>query len=235
MRLPGEVRIALRYRETLGLSSLLYGTFELAELEFARSRLRPGDDAMDIGANVGIFSVVMGADVGRSGRVFAFEPAPGNIVRLKKNLERNGLDHAQLFPCALGEADGQMTLHLATDPAYPSLLEVQSGLADGTSVSVPVRRLDAVWEEAGRPRIGFVKMDVEGAEAAVIRGATGLLGTCHPTMLIEANSAEQLEILRDLLAPFAYQVEQPAGFAPHNFVFYPVSYTHLDVYKRQRR
>lgn len=220
LRLPGEVRIALRYRETLGLSSLLYGTFELAELEFARSRLRPGDDAMDIGANVGIFSVVMGAAVGRSGRVFAFEPAPGNIVRLKKNLERNGLDHAQLFPCALGEADGQMTLHLATDPAYPSLLEVQSGLADGTSVSVPVRRLDAVWEEAGRPRIGFVKMDVEGAEAAVIRGATGLLGTCHPTMLIEANSAEQLEILRDLLAPFAYQVEQPAGFAPHNFVFY---------------
>ena len=97
---------------------------------------------------------------------------------------------------------------------------MQSGLADGTSVSVPVRRLDAVWEEAGRPRIGFVKMDVEGAEAAVIRGATGLLGTCHPTMLIEANSAEQLEILRDLLAPFAYQVEQPAGFAPHNFVFY---------------
>ena len=147
-------------RQTLGLSSLLYGTFELAELEFARSRLRPGDDAMDIGANVGIFSVVMGAAVGRSGRVFAFEPAPGNIVRLKKNLERNGLDHAQLFPCALGEADGQMTLHLATDPAYPSLLEVQSGLADGTS-AVSYTHLDVYkrqewcWWKCSLPR--FIK------------------------------------------------------------------------------
>lgn len=89
------------------------------------------------------------------------------------------------------------------------------GEEPGTGVSVPVH----VWEEAGRPRIVFVKMDVEGAEAAVIRGATDLLGTCRPTMLVEANSAEQLQILRTLLAPFGYQVEQPAGFAPHNFVF----------------
>lgn len=226
LRLPGEGKIALRYRETLGWSSLLYGTFELAELEFVRSYLRAGDNVMDIGANVGIFSVLMGATLGQSSRVFAFEPAPGNVVRLRRNLERNRLDDAQVFPCALGEADGQMTLHLAMDPAYPSLVEVESGLGDGTGVPVQVRRLDGIWEEFGRPRIAFVKMDVEGAEAAVIRGASRLLEDCQPTMLVEANSPEQLDVLRGLLAPFGYRVMQPEGFAPHNYVFYhPASAT----------
>ena len=217
--LPEKAKIALRYRDTLGLSSLLYGTFELAELEYVRHYLRAGDEVMDIGANVGIFSVLMGVALGRTGRTYSFEPAPANVRRLKRNLERTGLDKAQVFPCALGEADGRMTLHLATDPAYPSLVEVQSGLGDGTGVAVEVRRLDGVWEEAGRPRIAFVKMDVEGAEAAVIRGASRFLADCHPTMLVEANSPAELEVLRGLLAPYGYEARQPEGFAPHNYVF----------------
>jgi hypothetical protein len=99
-------------------------------------------------------------------------------------------------------------------------VEVESGLADGTGVTVQVRRLDGVWEEIGRPRVAFVKMDVEGAEAAVIRGAGRFLEDCHPTMLIEANSPEQLDVLRALLAPFGYRAVQPEGFAPHNYVFH---------------
>lgn len=220
LQLPGSGKIALRYRETLGLSSLLYGTFELAELDFARSYLRPGDGALDIGANVGIFSVVLGGVVGESGRVLAFEPSPANIARLQANLNRNGLGMVQIFPCALGSAESQMTLHLATDPAYPSLMAVESGLADGTGVLVEVRRLDGVWEAAGRPDIAFVKMDVEGAEPDVIRGASNLLQSCHPTLLVEANSPEQFEILRELLAPLGYQAAQPKGFAPHNHLFF---------------
>jgi FkbM family methyltransferase len=218
--LPGGAKIALRYRETLGLSSLLYGTFELAELKFVRRYLRAGDDVMDIGANVGIFSVMMGVALGQSGRVFAFEPAPGNVVRLRKNLEYNGLDHAQLFDCALGEADGWLTLHLATDPAYPSLVEVQSGLADGTGVPVQVRRLDSVWEETGRPRIAFVKIDVEGSEPGVIRGAGRMIEECRPTMLIEANSKAELDAIRTLLDPYGYQMERPEGFTVHNYIFF---------------
>jgi FkbM family methyltransferase len=218
--LPCGARIALRYREILGQSSLLYGIFELAELEYVRRYLRAGDDVMDIGANVGIFSVLMGVVLARTGRTFSFEPAPANLMRLKRNLERNGLDKTRVFPCALGEADGLMTLHLATDPAYPSLVEVQSGLGDGTGVAVEVRRLDGVWEEAGRPRIAFVKMDVEGAEAAVIRGASRFLSDCHPTMLVEANSPAELEVLRKLLAPYGYEAGQPEGFASHNYIFF---------------
>lgn len=218
--LPAGAKIALRYRETLGLSSLLYGTFELAELKFAEQVLSTGATALDIGANVGIFSVVMAAKAGANGRVFSFEPLPANVVRLKKNLRRNGLADSGVFAVALGQADGEMRLRLAHDPAYPSLHEVEGGLADGTDVQVQVRRLDAVWEELGMPDVAFVKMDVEGAEADVLKGGARFLGTCRPTMLIEANSESQLAALRSILSAYGYRDRQPEGFAPHNHIFF---------------
>jgi len=221
---PGEVWVGLRYRETLGLSSLLYGTFELAELTFVSQYLRPGDKAMDIGANVGIFSVVMGASVGAHGAVFAFEPVASNVLRLEKNLGRNALGNVSVFPVALGAADGQMRLHMATDPAYPSLHEVQGGFGSGTEVLVQVRSLDCIWEELGCPDISMVKIDVEGSELEVLRGASRFLTTSCPTLLIEANSVKDLDLLCDRLCSLGYRHVRPEGFAPMNHLFIlPVS------------
>lgn len=219
LNVPGGGRVTLRYRETLGLSSLLYGTFELAELNFVARYLRPGDVALDIGANVGLFSVTMGNTVGKVGRVIAFEPAPANLQRLQVNLDRNMLGTVQVIPCALGNTSGSMMLQLASDPAFPSLVKVELGFADGSAVPVDVRRLDMVWEDAGRPVIALIKLDVEGAETDVIRGAEKLLLACHPTMIVEANSDAQLSALHDLLRPYGYRAIHPDGFAPHNHLF----------------
>lgn len=224
LAVPGAAWVSLRYRETLGLSSLLYGTFELAELTFVSRYLRSGEMAMDIGANVGIFSVVMGTAVGASGRVIAFEPVPANIVRLGANLRKNGLSNVQVSPLALGISDGQMMLCMATDPAYPSLRKVQGDFGNGIDVPVQVRSLDGVWEELGRPNIAFVKMDIEGAEVDVLRGASRFLLTCRPTLLVEANSVEELDALRGQLCNLGYRHVRPEGFVPMNHLFiFPAS------------
>lgn len=221
---PGNTRVSLRYRETLGLSSLLYGVFELAELNFVTQYLRPGDKAMDIGANVGIFSVVMGATVGAHGAVFAFEPVASNVSRLEKNVRKNTLGNVSVLSLALGAADGQMRLYMATDPAYPSLQEVQGGFGSGTEVLVQVRSLDGIWEELGCPDISLVKIDVEGSEADVLRGAIVFLTTCCPTLLVEANSAKDLDSLCEQLGGLGYRHVRPEGFAPMNHLFiFPVS------------
>ena len=224
LAVPGAARVGLRYRETLGLSSLLYGTFELAELTFVSRYLRPGDMAMDIGANVGIFSVVMGATVGAQGRVFAFEPVSSNVLRLEKNLRKNGFGNVQIFPLALGASDGQMSLRMATDPAYPSLREVQGGFGSGDDVLVQVRSLDGVWEELGCPDISLVKIDVEGSEADVLNGASHFLKACRPTLLIEANTVVELDSLREQLCGLGYQHVRPEGFVSMNHLFiFPAS------------
>ena len=221
---PAPVRVSLRYRETLGLSSLLYGAFELAELNFVNQYLRPGDKVMDIGANVGIFSIVMGATVGAQGRVFAFEPMSSNVLRLEKNIRKNGLGNVQIFPLALGASDGQMSLRMATDPAYPSFREVQGGFGSGDDVLVQVRSLDGVWEELGCPDISLVKIDVEGSEADVLNGAVHFLKACRPALLIEANTVVELDALREQLCGLGYRHVRPEGFVSMNHLFiFPAS------------
>lgn len=217
---PGEAKVWLSYRETVGLSSLLYGTFEKAELNFVSRYVRQGDTAFDIGANVGIFSVVLGAAVGKSGHVVAIEPVSENVARLKKNLAKNDLDNVNVMPVAFGAAEGRLLLNLASDAAYHSLGAVEKTFRADEEVFVEVRRLDDVWREMGCPVVSFVKMDVEGAESDVLRGATAFLEACRPVLLIEANTKGQLEELRVRLGAFGYVHIHPQGFVPHNHVFY---------------
>lgn len=217
---PGEAMVSLSYRETLGLSSLLYGTFEKAELGFVSRYVRQGDTVFDIGANVGIFSVVLGTAAGKSGHVIAIEPVFENVSRLKKNLAKNDLENVNVMPLALGAAEGKLLLHLASDAAYHSLGAVEKAFRGDEEVFVEVRRLDDVWTEMGCPVVSFVKMDVEGAESDVLRGATAFLHACCPVLLIEANTKSQLEDLRVRLGVFGYAHLHPQGFVPHNHVFY---------------
>ena len=220
LRVPGGARLSLSYRETLGLSSLLYGTFEKAELSFVSRYVRQGDTAFDIGANVGIFSVVLGSAVGKTGHVAAIEPVSENVARLKKNLEKNDLDNVSAIPLALGAVDGRMVLHMASDAAYHSLGPVEKAFRADGEIFVAVRRLDDVWTEMGCPVVSFAKIDVEGAEGDVLRGAVALLKACCPVLLIEANTKAHLDELRVQLGALGYAHSHPDGFAPHNHLFY---------------
>jgi hypothetical protein len=82
-----------------------------------------------------------------------------------------------------------------------------------------VRRLDNVWDEAGKPSVAFIKMDVEGAEINVLMGAPRLLSTCRPSLLVEANSAEHFSQLKVHLFRLGYRHIRPEGFLPYNHLF----------------
>ena len=110
-------------------------------------------------------------------------------------------------------------MQLSDDAAYPSMYEVQEDLGNGRSVTVEVRTLDEIWVEIGRPKVSFVKIDVEGAEVEVIRGANGFISQCVPTLLIEANAKEQLQHLIAVLIPYGYKLLKPTGFRVHNYLF----------------
>jgi FkbM family methyltransferase len=214
-------RMRFQYRETIGWSSLLYGPFEQAELAHVRSIVEPGDTVFDIGANIGLFSVVLGRAVGPTGRVVAAEPVAANAERARRNFALNGLDNVQIVAAAIGDTTGSVSLNLSDDAAYPSIGMVAESRGNGRVVDVPLRRLDDIWRELGEPAVRFIKIDVEGAEEAVLRGAMRLLTNAGPTLLLEANDAPALENLRRLLSPLGYTLVQPAGYSPHNHLAIP--------------
>ena len=213
--LPGGGTIAVRYRERIGLSMLLYGSFEAAETELLRSLARPGTTAIDAGANVGLITVPLALAVGRTGHVLAFEPAPETVARLRENLRRNGLENVTVVEAALGAERGAATLVLGEDSAYNST--ALTSPAGGREVRV--ERLDDVWEEAGRPDVSVLKVDVEGAELDVLAGAAELVRSSRPAVLVEAAEPQRAEAVTQLLAGHGYRLTPAAGVQSWNLLF----------------
>lgn len=120
---------------------------------------------LDIGANIGYFSIVAGKVVGDSGKVFAFEPYPSTFEFLNKNIKTNGLKNIVAVKKAVSNRAGVQRLYLANDPGEHSL-----GGRDGVkSIDVEITTVDEfMWGK----KVDFIKMDVEGAEFHVLMGMT---------------------------------------------------------------
>jgi FkbM family methyltransferase len=218
-RLPLGRRIEVRYREGIGLSMLLEGQFEGGEIETLASYAHSDSTAIDVGANIGIYTIVLAAAVGTAGRVLAFEPAPVNVDRLRRNLQLNGIANVDLLPLAVGARSERVALYMSDDPALHSTSEVAAQRRAGRSLIVAASSLDMVWNDVGRPAVSVVKIDVEGVELGVLQGARELLAACRPILLIEIKSARRLADIKGFLAPYDYRANQPEGFMSWNYLF----------------
>lgn len=218
--LPGGGLVHLHPRETIGFATLLYGGFEMAEISRAIEGSPQGTTTFDVGANVGIYTVALARAVGLDGLVVAVEPDPANLRRLRGNLALNSIGNVRVVEAVAGDRDGTVDLYLADDPAFNSVVAVEGRLARPRGVEVvPSVRLDEVWDGLGRPTVSFVKIDVEGAEIAVLRGAKQMLATARPSLQVEASDEHRLALLRSELAPLGYADSPQPGFQPWNHLF----------------
>jgi len=185
-----------------------------------RARLRPGDVAVDCGANMGLFTLMMAERVGPGGSVYAFEPSPGSRRDLGRVLRLNRPAAAVVVnACALSDTCGEATFCdvMATDvrreASHLSALGRIGfiGGPDHQVVVVPTTTLDAyVAERKITPRL--VKIDVEGAEFLVLEGARNCLTACQPLLVIEIHQDERGEFdhtrLKKYLDQYGYKYAQ---------------------------
>ncbi len=143
--------------------------------------LRPGMTVIDVGANHGMFSLEAAHLIGPGGVVHAFEPTPGTRQLLQNNLAVNGLSTVKVFASALGEMPGAARLRVHKEMSGLNTLAThevtwnrQTLVADEI-IEVSVTTLDAHATAEGLDHIDFLKIDVEGFELGVIRGAHNLL------------------------------------------------------------
>src|SRR5580658_2066437 len=170
-------------------ATLFYEGFENAERSFVQSFLRPGMTVLDIGAHHGYYTLLASRRVGPSGRVLAFEPSPRERNRLNLHLRFNRCKNVSVESCALGDADsaGQLFLAPTNESGFNSLRKPDV-LGATTPISVVVQRLDQVLVNQRIESVDFVKLDVEGAELSVLKGAHELLTKRpRPTILAEVQ------------------------------------------------
>jgi FkbM family methyltransferase len=164
----------------------IYGAYEPPESAMIAGLLRPGDFAIDVGANHGWFALLMGARVGPSGRVWAFEPVPPMLDELRANLELNSGLPVDVKPLALGEERGEVKLHLFSGLVHGHASTSTLGRDDYVEYAAELHRLDDLV--AGEEAPALVKVDVEGAELGVLRGALPLLEADDPPIwMLEVN------------------------------------------------
>lgn len=166
---------------------MLAGRYERETTRIFEQTAKSGMVVIDIGAHVGYFSLLAARRVGSEGRVYAFEPEPMNYDLLVKNAELNGYQNIDPIRKAVSSEVGVATLHLsALDNGRHSIFG--QGLPQSRDETVETTTMDAFLEKEGWPTVGLVKVDVEGAELAVLQGMGSLLGgSAELSMIIEFN------------------------------------------------
>ena len=139
-----------------------------------RRIVKPGMTVVDIGANIGYYTLLAAKIMGSNGRVYAFEPDPEYSVLLEKNIAINRLnDIVKLFKLAVGSEEKKSAFFLGNLTA--SSLFNLTGVTTGKTVVVDVISLDRFFSERNWPSVDVVKMDIEGSEKAALEGMRGLL------------------------------------------------------------
>src|SRR2546428_2363559 len=150
------------------------GIWELATTDLFIELLRKGGRVVDVGANVGWFTLLAASRVGQDGTVLSFEPAPANFSLLAKSVERNKFRNVRLFNEIVSDIDGTRTLYLARRAQETGLHSIVRSHG-GEELAISSVRLDTMARSLGNHRIDVLKVDVEGAEPEVLLGAEGLI------------------------------------------------------------
>jgi FkbM family methyltransferase len=192
------------------------------DLSLVERHLSPGDVFIDCGANVGMFTVAGASKVEREGLVVSFEPVPETRAALERNITVNVFNNVIVLPHALSDVRTQRTFFVAANGAglssfAPAVL--------GIPITVQTLRPDDVLPLLGSRKVSVLKMDIEGAEVAALRGAKRLLSEHQPVLLVEVEDRHlrrqhsSAEELYELLESLGYH---PAtGGQPPNVLFTP--------------
>jgi FkbM family methyltransferase len=155
--------------------------FESAATEALRTWIIPGTTVIDVGANIGFFTVRFARWVSPGGRVIAIEPETDNLRLLHHRLKSSGLTSTvDVIEGVAAEESGMM--RLAVDPFHPA----DHRLA-GEGLPVPAWTIDQLVAARGWPVISLIKIDVQGAEVRVLRGARATIARFHPHLFVEVD------------------------------------------------
>ena len=195
-----------------------FGEYDPRMSDFMRLHVKEGQTAWDIGAERGWFSLLMGKAVGPTGRVDSFEAFAPNAQRLRQNIARNAMNHVHVHELAVSDRAGTMCFEPPSDQVTGNVgfLEGCSGVGYLTAekkpgtIEVPTIGLDDFAEQEKVERVDFIKLDIEGAEVAALRGGDTILRQHRPILAVEYNRATlhragtSLQELDDLIASFNY-------------------------------
>jgi FkbM family methyltransferase len=156
------------------------GSYEWDMCHIFEKTVQPNDIVFDVGAHVGYYTLLSAVLIGNRGHVFAFEPFPRNLDYLRRHMLLNRITNVTILDCAVTDASGEIGF-------VPGPTTCTGHVAATGSLNVRAISLDDLFVDRVIPMPNVIKIDVEGAELAVLRGAAGLLAEGRPTIFLSTH------------------------------------------------
>jgi FkbM family methyltransferase len=203
--LRGPLR-GMKWIKGAGPNAYWVGTYEVQRVQAFAAALFPGATVYDIGANVGIYTLLASRLSGPKGMVYAFEPLPRNVKFLRRHVALNHLQNCTVIESAVGNCVGSRRFSAENWEASMAHLA-----ADGEMV-VPMTTLDTcIYGEHRLRRPDVLKIDVEGAELEVLEGAHRAITEFHPKIFLEIHGTQLHVDCCAILKAQGYAIEEGYG------------------------
>jgi FkbM family methyltransferase len=182
-------------RGYISVREYVHGTYEPEVCQFILTHVKPGMIVCDIGAHFGYFTILMSERVGQSGRCIAIEASNDNYSRIARTLRANAISNVSLEHIAASDQKALVSFDVNPNSLMGKIAADQTHGKQASTESVQAYDLDTFMSEKGISSVGFMKIDVEGAELKVLRGARHVLQQSRPLLLIEVHTFESADVL----------------------------------------
>lgn len=202
-----ELSIESSLDDYIGKSLFLYGVWELHETTFMKRFLRRGMTVVDVGANIGYHSLIACRLVGETGTVLALEPSDRTRALFQRNLELNGATNVTVESLAAADFEGEVSFFESESAQFHVLSStIQSPLLSPEHKQVGATTLDTLLSRHNLERVDLIKVDVEGGELGVFRGAAGILQAPEPPLLMFEAHGELIRPISEFLAEHGFAI-----------------------------
>jgi FkbM family methyltransferase len=173
----------------------------------------PGDIVVDVGAHIGLYTLIAAKRVGSSGKVIAIEPDPDNCNLLKRNIELNRLTNVTILERAAFSSDSKLKLYLpGKERGFTKLSTTMANRATTENfLEIDASTLDHLMLMQGITQVNWIKIDVEGAELEVLKGATVTLSASkNIALLVEVHNVNDIDLhsaIVKFLQPYEFRIE----------------------------
>lgn len=183
----GSIKLNLDLGDWIQQQLYFLGDYEKSEIDYLYSILKEGDTFMDVGGNIGLFSLNASKIVGNAGKVYAFEAFKPNYEKFSKHLTINDFKNVTLEHLAVSEDIG--FIEILYNESYGNVGMASSYLEDFTAKEkVPSISLDGYVKDKEIPKINLIKIDIEGGEFSALKGMSEILTHQQPKIIIEINN-----------------------------------------------
>lgn len=173
-------------KDLIGWKIFFLGEYESGTNRILAKYVKSGDVVIEAGANLGSETLLLSKLVG-NGRVYGFEPNPYTFERLSINVSINSLENVQVFDCAIGERNDDISFNIYPKGfCNPGMSSKYMETPLTRKITVAQKTLDSFVEEQKIAKVDFLKMDIQGAEMDLLNGAAGMIGKHKPGVFLEA-------------------------------------------------